>query len=634
MPQRKNNSEPPPAMTWGRALPVVIAAGLFDLIGIFFEFFWFFGPALAAAYCSATVSDVAIVGGLLATGCAATATVGGAAVSAFTTPFGVIMAMAVAFIGFLAVGLWVVKTNARIFKANAAGTMWFVGGFGVSLTPLIGVIPAFSLTLWKLYRTQIRVEKAAYAKWKKEQAATQLQERRRQEAAQAQLIQYRADKVAQAEQEMVIEEEREQEEEQKENENEEVKREEEIPEIVAPLPTQQRPVTIPETRVWSPDSGVPPPMTPEYGWRTTPPPLPTQPPPLPKMIPPPLPVWRGPPPPPLPTWTGPLPPPLPASAHMTSPQLPMGVPNYTETIQPPPLPSQSVEYTNTSRMKERTTMNSDKRSVEQISLRNNAFIVHTIAESGDAQHHNENSNVSGKATYGDDMDIMLALEPSVSASSVTPGKKAQLWTGDGFILGGGQISEAGGSDQGTIAHGIKKRGNKTSSLEEIDEVVGRNKGWHRETYEKSGTFGMNELVVNNSQVFGFFQQAEKDLDGRYWMFSTETKKDSDMAKRMRKYGSTAFDNNMQNYRHRFATAQEHGIPLYIMTPEREVYEYHRVNDDGTVEIGKQLTPEEVAKGRAGLTTEKRKNIGEKILEKKIFRKEAIQKEAEEIIKSL
>lgn len=103
---------------------------------------------------------------------------------------------------------------------------------------------------------------------------------------------------------------------------------------------------------------------------------------------------------------------------------------------------------------------------------------------------------------------------------------------------------------------------------------------------------------------------------------------------MRRYGETTFDKILKNYRRRFTTAQERGIPLYIMTPEREVYEYNGVNDDGTVEIGKQLTPEEVARGRAGLSVEKRREIGEKILQKKLFQKEKVQKEAEEIIKSL
>ena len=185
MPQRRSDLEPP-VMTWGKAAPALIAAGMFDLIGIFFEFFWFFGPALAGLYCAVKVGDVVGVGGILAAGCAAGAAAGGVALAAFTTPFGIIMGIATAFIGFLTVGLWVVTTNARIFNANVAGSVWFVGGFGVSMTPLIGIIPAFSLVLWRLYHTQIRVEKAAHAKWKKEQGDAQLQERQQQALMQVQ----------------------------------------------------------------------------------------------------------------------------------------------------------------------------------------------------------------------------------------------------------------------------------------------------------------------------------------------------------------------------------------------------------------------------------------------------------------
>jgi hypothetical protein len=90
---------------------------------------------------------------------------------------------------------------------------------------------------------------------------------------------------------------------------------------------------------------------------------------------------------------------------------------------------------------------------------------------------------------------------------------------------------------------------------------------------------------------------------------------------------------LDDYKKRFAVASERGIPLYIMNAAREVYEYVGLNPDGTVEIGKQLTPEEVARGRAGLSVEKRRGIGEKLLTRQIFRGKS-QAEAEEIIKSL
>ena len=138
---------------------------------------------------------------------------------------------------------------------------------------------------------------------------------------------------------------------------------------------------------------------------------------------------------------------------------------------------------------------------------------------------------------------------------------------------------------------------------------------------------MNEAVVNNPEVFGFFQQAEKDADGRYWAYNLGTKKDRAEAAKMRRYRPAAFDTNLANYRRRFAVAQERGVPLYIMTPDREVYECLGVNDDGTVETGRQLTPQEVAAGRAGWSSDKRKEVGEKLLQKGIFRGEKTQEEA-------
>ncbi|MBI4086683.1 hypothetical protein HY416_01725 [Candidatus Kaiserbacteria bacterium] len=579
-------------MTWSKATPALVISGIFDALRLMFVGFIFFGPALAGLYCDYKVSDwIGPAFGLTTAGCAAgAATLGFFGAPAFMA-FGTVMAMATGFAGWLAVGLILLMFNSRIFKENA---LWFVGSLLFSEIPFIGAIPAITVSVWKMHSHQIKTEKEAYKKWQKENAAAQLAERN-QRAAQSQAAQ-------QAQQEVLDQEWENQMGQQEEQETEDGETNRTIAEATLPnLRLDTKPLPSPSVR-------------------QTPPPLPISS----QSVPPPLPQ----------EYLKSVPPPLPAWARSTPPPLPIEIHNYASATQPPPLPPQPVRYTNTSGMKDRPTMNSDERSVEQVALRNNAFIVHTIAESGQAQHHNENSNVSGKVTYGDDMDIMLAFEPSVSASSVTPGKKARLWTGDGFILGGGQISEAGGSDQGTVAHGIKRRGNRTSSLEEIDHAVGRNSELHKRDYDRIGTFGMNEIVVNNSEVFGFFQQAEKDADGRYWMFSAETKKDAEMAKKMRRYGPTAFDNNLGNYRRRFSTAQERGIPLYVMTPEREVYEALGVNDDGTVEIGKQLTPEEVARGRAGLSAEKRKEIGERILKKNLFRGEKIQKEAEEIIKSL
>src|SRR3989344_3818571 len=98
MPRKGTSSKPPQTMTWSKALPVIIVAGILDAIRMFFTMFWFFGPAIAAAYCTSEASDwVGSLWGLTATACAAGAIAAGSAVSEVTASFGTIMAMAVGF---------------------------------------------------------------------------------------------------------------------------------------------------------------------------------------------------------------------------------------------------------------------------------------------------------------------------------------------------------------------------------------------------------------------------------------------------------------------------------------------------------------------------------------------------------
>ncbi|MFA6414416.1 MAG: hypothetical protein WC217_01425 [Candidatus Paceibacterota bacterium] len=188
MPQKRSNQEPPPVMTWGKAAPALVVGALFDALRLLFEMFWFFGPALAALYCTVKGGGGAIVAALCGTTAAAVGTVGVSAITAF----GVIMAMAVGLFGWLVIGLYLMRTNSRIFKENA---LWFIGSLALSEMPLIGAVPAFTLTLWKMYSNQIRIEKAAFKKYEEEQKAAELKEQKQQaqlqyqSAEQAQFIQ-------------------------------------------------------------------------------------------------------------------------------------------------------------------------------------------------------------------------------------------------------------------------------------------------------------------------------------------------------------------------------------------------------------------------------------------------------------
>ena len=185
-------------MTWRRALPVLSWCVVFDALRAFFESFWFFGPAVAAAACTLVGSNTT-VGGLIGTSavaaaCTAAATVGGAAVAEFTTPFGVIMAMAVGLIGWLTILLIQMVNNAGIFKENFSMILRYALGLLISVTPVIGALPSLTIVNTIMFRIQIKKGQEALARWEEEQATIQREEQL--SGAQAQIAEWRAFEAA------------------------------------------------------------------------------------------------------------------------------------------------------------------------------------------------------------------------------------------------------------------------------------------------------------------------------------------------------------------------------------------------------------------------------------------------------
>ncbi len=179
---RINPSQPPKAMTWGRATPTLALAIVFDVLRIFFELFWFFGPALLAAYCASKVGNIWFIGVALEAACVGAAMVVGSVALAPLAVFGTVMSIAFGLIGFLALGILILTTNPRLFKTSPTSKFWFIGGFMLAEVPFIGAIPTFSISLWRLYRAQIKKEHAALVAWQKAHAAEQLRERQIQAA--------------------------------------------------------------------------------------------------------------------------------------------------------------------------------------------------------------------------------------------------------------------------------------------------------------------------------------------------------------------------------------------------------------------------------------------------------------------
>ncbi len=187
MPRRTNSSPPPEVMTWIRAAPVLVLCVIFDALRAFFSMFWFFGPALAALYCTVKVSDaIGSLGGIVAGACAAgAATAGGLAFGAIEM-FGVVMAMAVGLIGWLTIFLIQLINNAGIFKENFAMIIRILLGLLLSEIPIINALPSLTILNATMFHIQIKKGKEELKKWKEENADVLAQERQRQQNAQLQ----------------------------------------------------------------------------------------------------------------------------------------------------------------------------------------------------------------------------------------------------------------------------------------------------------------------------------------------------------------------------------------------------------------------------------------------------------------
>jgi hypothetical protein len=287
------------------------------------------------------------------------------------------------------------------------------------------------------------------------------------------------------------------------------------------------------------------------------------------------------------------------------------------------------------------------KTVEQTMLRNKVFFIHTINEHPRLRH-NANSNVSEETTFEDDLDVLLSLEPSLSASTISSGADEKgnvsgLWSqSGGVLLSGGSISAASHQDMGTISSGIKSRwagsgADADPSIERIDRVS-------QVRRSREGELGgYNELVVNNAEVSGYFKPGAQDENGTFWANGLDMKNDLVALRKLYEQSpnsseyadaSRRFYKYLNEYKDRFDLMKSKGIPFYVMTPDRRLFECTSVNGDGSLSVGAELTPEGAAKGRAGLSPEKRKEIGSELLQKRVFRKEETHNEAQEIITNL
>lgn len=174
----------PPVMTWRKASLYLGIAIFFDVLKFLCEvFFWVLGPALLAYY----VSNHILWGGAVSN--AAGAAVGLAAgfwgYPAFVF-FGIILGVLFGFMGWFLIGLLLIFTNRRIFTVHVSNALWFIGGLAIGEVPLVGTVPSITGATWFMFHRQIKSDKEAHAKWKKDNAVALAQEARERQQVQSQ----------------------------------------------------------------------------------------------------------------------------------------------------------------------------------------------------------------------------------------------------------------------------------------------------------------------------------------------------------------------------------------------------------------------------------------------------------------
>ncbi len=156
-------------MTWAKAAPALLISFIFDALRFACDFLWFLGPIILGAGTSSAVSSAT---GSQAVGHAVGVITTG--LSALGMPFfialGTILSMVVGILGWFVLLFVIVLTNVRLVKDMFRNPAYFLLSLGITQVPFLNTIPSLTISTTRLYRQQMKKERAALAAWRSAQA--------------------------------------------------------------------------------------------------------------------------------------------------------------------------------------------------------------------------------------------------------------------------------------------------------------------------------------------------------------------------------------------------------------------------------------------------------------------------------
>jgi len=151
-----------------------------------------------------------------------------------------------------------------------------------------------------------------------------------------------------------------------------------------------------------------------------------------------------------------------------------------------------------------------ERDVENVLAKYNVAIVHALTPRGGPE---SNSLIRSDIPWEEKLKIVLAFEPTISTSAISPEQQG-MWAGMGVLLNGGSVEVASPSDAATIAEGSKRIVTHSSATYDFSE--GHTKPIEQQlqetiSYHHEGDFmNYNEVIVSNPEVAGFFARVKED----------------------------------------------------------------------------------------------------------------------------
>ena len=220
------------------------------------------------------------------------------------------------------------------------------------------------------------------------------------------------------------------------------------------------------------------------------------------------------------------------------------------------------------------------RDVKSILEQYNVAMVHALIPRGAPS---ENTLLRSDISWQEKLKIILAFEPTISTSTISPENQV-TWRNMGVLLSGGRVEAASPHDAGTKARGLWEREVRTSSSV-CDYATGQWKPIEKQLQEATAKHeSYNEVVVGHPEVAGFFIKVnEDDSIGELGDMDTYVSPDEV-----------------------FSTVRDMNLPLFVVkggevyhanpdTAERVLVDPNRRTYKIIIKLGEKIPPVELAK---------------------------------------